>query len=351
MKIGVFIPKWVGDAAMCVPTLRALRRHYGPQAEIIGIVSPYVTEVLAGTPWLDDVILFDRKSADRSRGTRGVWHAMRKRKLDVAVDLTNSFRSAGMAWLSRTPLRIGYARNFRSPFLTHKLVHPRVGYQWLATPAIDSYLQLAYALGCECESPRLELATSAADEAAADAVWAKLKLPPGERVVIVNSGGAAGPAKSWPTEHFASLARRLAVEDGLAVLAICGPAERDRAQDIAAQADHPSVVSLAGEDVSIGLSKACVRRSRLMVTTDSGPRFFAIAFQVPVVTLFGPTDPAWTRTRDPLETCLSHPVACAPCGQRTCLLGHHNCMRQLSVERVHAAAKMRLATQPSKLAA
>jgi heptosyltransferase-2 len=141
------------------------------------------------------------------------------------------------------------------------------------------------------------------------------------------------------------------VEDGLAVLAICGPAERDRAQDIAAQADHPSVVSLAGEDVSIGLSKACVRRSRLMVTTDSGPRFFAIAFQVPVVTLFGPTDPAWTRTRDPLETCLSHPVACAPCGQRTCLLGHHNCMRQLSVERVHAAAKMRLATQPSKLAA
>ncbi|HEV3137474.1 MAG TPA: glycosyltransferase family 9 protein, partial [Pirellulales bacterium] len=102
-------------------------------------------------------------------------------------------------------------------------------------------------------------------------------------------------------------------------------------------ADHPRVVSLADEPVSIGLSKACVRRSRLLVTTDSGPRFFAVAFGVPVVSLFGPTDMAWTRTHYSRETCLQHGVPCGPCARRTCPMGHHDCMRLLAVERVYAA--------------
>src|SRR5690606_12992799 len=146
-------------------------------------------------------------------------------------------------------------------------------------------------------SSRLELATTEADEAAADAVWRQLELPSGERVVVLNTGGAFGSAKNWPMEHFAALAERIATDWGHSVLVNCGPKERDAASEIVARAADPRVVSLADEaDLPIGLTKACIRRCRLLVTTDSGPRYLGIAFARPVVTLFGPTDPRLVAT-------------------------------------------------------
>ena len=337
MKIGIFIPNWIGDAAMCTPTLRALRRHYGTDAQLVGIMRPYVADVLAGTPWLDEQIFYHPKSPNPAERTWSVLAQMRKGPLDTIVLLTNSLRSGALAWASGARQRVGYVRYGRGPLLTHKLVHPRLHRKWLPTPAIDAYLQLAYALGCELESPRLELATLEADEAAADAVWKKWHLPPGDQVVVLNSGGAYGAAKLWPSEYFSELARRIATEQGLAVLVTCGPAERSVARRIVELAEHPRVVSLADEPISIGLSKACIRRSRLLVSTDSGPRFFAVAFGVPVVSLFGPTHVAWSRTHYEREICLHHDVPCGPCGRRACPLGHHDCMRLLRVDRVLAA--------------
>lgn len=345
MKIGVFVPNWVGDVAMATPTLRALRRHFGSNAQIVGIVRPYVADVLAGTPWLDRQIPYHPKSKVLAQRAWSVLGQLRAHRFDTILLMTNSLRSGALAWASGAPHRVGYVRYGRGPLLTHKLYHPRLGRRWLPTPAIDAYLQLAYALGCELESPHLELATLAADEAAADEVWERWDLPPGERVVVLNSGGAYGAAKLWPTEYFAELARRIATEQDLAVLVTCGPAERTLAQEIVERADHPRVVGLADKPISIGLSKACIRRSRLLISTDSGPRFFAVAFGVPVVSLFGPTDVGWTRTHYPREICLQHAVPCGPCARRTCPLGHHDCMRLLSVERVYAAVLKQLAAE------
>lgn len=350
-KIGVFLPNWIGDAAMCTPTLRALARHFGSDAELIGILRPYVADVLAGTSWLHDFVFFHKKSRNPTHRTLAVARELRARRLDAIVLLTNSFRSAAIARWSGASTRIGYARYGRSALLTHRLFYPRVGWRWLPTPAIDSYLQLANALGCESESPRIELATLPADEEAADTVWKHWDLPPGDQVVVLNSGGAYGAAKLWPGEYFAELARRIAVEQGLAVLVTCGPAERALARQIVAQACHPRVVSLADETPSIGLTKACVRRSRLMVSTDSGPRFFAVAFDVPLVTLFGPTHVDWSRTHYPREVTLQHAVPCGPCGQRVCPFAHHDCMRLLSVDRVYRAVLAQLAIERKAAAA
>jgi heptosyltransferase-2 len=186
---------------------------------------------------------------------------------------------------------------------------------------------------------RPELFTTAADEAAADRAWDHLGLAPRERVVCLNTGGAYGPAKNWPLEYFVTLARRLATEGRHAVLVVCGPGERETARAIVAATDHPRVVSLAGLDLGIGLTKACVRRSSLLITTDSGPRHFAAAFKVPVLTLFGPTHIAWTRTYHPHAIHLRHPVPCGPCQRAACPLGHHNCMRELTPDSVFAAAR------------
>ena len=107
--------------------------------------------------------------------------------------------------------------------------------------------ELATSLGCPPESPRLELATTPADETAADDVWQRLGLPAGRDVVVFNTGGAFGSAKNWPAEHFAALAARIAADWNLSVLVNCGPKERDTAREIVSLAADPRVVSLADE--------------------------------------------------------------------------------------------------------
>src|SRR5262249_7573184 len=158
---------------------------------------------------------------------------------------------------------------------------------------------LAEVAGCPRPSRRLELFTTPRDEAAAEAVWHASGLSDCAEVIGFNPGAAFGAAKHWPAGHFATLARLLADRRGCGVLGLCGPGERVRARQIVLLADRPRVVSLADQPLSLGLTKACVRRCDLLVTTDSGPRHFAAAFNRPVVTLFGPTHIAWTETYHP----------------------------------------------------
>ena len=80
-----------------------------------------------------------------------------------------------------------------------------------------------------------------------------------------------------------------------------------------------------------------IQRANALVTTDSGPRHIATAMDVPVVSLFGPIDPRWTETYHPKSTNFFRALPCSPCGGRDCPLGHHRCMRDLSVDDVHQA--------------
>lgn len=158
----------------------------------------------------------------------------------------------------------------------------------------------------------------------------------------MNTGGAFGAAKDWPREHFVGLARRIVTQHDASVLVLCGPSEVENAKKIEKLARHPGIKSMAGQDLSLGVAKACIRRAHLMVTTDSGPRHFAAALGTPAVSLFGPIDPAVSVNYHPQETMLWHKVACRPCGKRVCPLIHHACMRDLTVDRVYGAVNEHL---------
>ena len=109
------------------------------------------------------------------------------------------------------------------------------------------------------------------------------------------------------------------------------------AREIALLADRPEVHALADEPLSLGLTKALVQRCSLLVTTDSGPRHFAAAFDRPVVTLFGPTHIAWTETYFEHAIHLQKAVPCGPCQKRACTTDHA-CMRLLTPADAFAAA-------------
>ena len=329
---------------MATPTLRILREYYGRDTQLIGIMRPYVAEVLTGTDWLSDVLPYDRRSANSKLGTVSLIRRMRQAKLDSVLLLTNSLRSAAIARVCQIPQRIGYVRYGRGLLLTERLYPPRAGFQLKPVSALDYYLHLAQSVGATIDSRRTELATTAADENRTDLIWKQLGFDSGRPVITLNTGGAYGSAKQWPLEYFATLATRLVRDLDAHVMVICGPSEATSAQRIVELANCDQVSSLADEDVSIGLSKAVVKRSNILVSTDSGPRHFGAAFNVPTISLFGPTDPRWSDNYHPHAIDVRRNVPCGPCAQRTCPLGHHRCMRELTVDQVFNATNHLLHT-------
>jgi heptosyltransferase II len=338
MKIAVFCPNLIGDTVMATPTFRALRQGF-PAARIVGVIKPSVAPTLDSTPWFDDRVCFDPKSLNHEHRTLATLLRLRREQFDLAILLPNSFRPAWLAWLAGIPRRVGYVRYGRGILLTDRLYDTRdASGKRLPTPIVEAYLKLARQVGCVVDSVRIELATTDEDEDAADRAFASLGLGDERRTVCLNTGGAFGPAKNWPVPHFAELARRLVDVADVSVLVLCGPNERESAREIVAAADRRLVVSLADQPLGIGLTKACVRRASLLITTDSGPRHFAAAFQTPVITLFGPTHIAWTRTNYPHAWHILHRVPCGPCQRPVCPERHHRCMRDLSPEAVFRVA-------------
>jgi heptosyltransferase-2 len=333
MKIAVICPNWVGDLVMATPALRAVRTQF-PDAEIAAILRPFLADVLAGTTLVDRTIGFQpRGSEPEDRGWR-LAAKLRRECFDLALVLPNSWRSGWLAWISGAQRRVGFDRNGRGWMLTDA-VTPKS--RKTPNPVLDEYLRLAKRLGCTNLAPDMELATTPADEARLEQYWNNQGVSRADRVICLNSGGAFGAAKHWPVASFASLARKIAWKLERRVLVLCGPAERELAREIVRLADHPLVTSLADEPPSLGLTKAAVCRAELLVTTDSGPRHFAQPFNVPVVTLFGPTHQAWSETNYAQSIPLQQQLDCGPCQKRVCPLGHHCCMTELSVERVFRA--------------
>jgi heptosyltransferase II len=334
MKIGIFLPNWVGDLAMATPALRAVRRQFGPPSRIVGILRPHLAELLAGTDFFDDLWHFDPKSKHSQLGRLALARRIRRERLDTIILLTNSFHTAVLAWLGGAKQRIGYARDGRSAFLTHKVHVPRDRGRIVPGPMVDAYLALASAAGCGDISRQLKLAVTEAEEQSAAAVWRKLGLRDDGRVIALNSSGAYGAAKLWPATHFARLAQRIVDELEHDALVLCGPQEREIAGEIVRLAGRDRVFSLADQDVCLGLTKACLRRASLAVSTDSGPRHIAAALGTPVITLLGPTSPVWIENPTIRGANVQLDLDCIRCAQRTCPLGHHRCMVELSPDMV-----------------
>jgi heptosyltransferase-2 len=328
MNLALFLPNWIGDVVMATPAIRALRNHFA-QARLIAVCRPYTAGVVEGSRWFDAHLFLDRRGPWAQRWPAVAWQ-LRRARIDMAVLFPNSFRSALVAWLGGCIQRIGFDRSGRGWMLTDRLEAIRDAQgRFKPSPIIDDYNRLAETAGCSWPGYRMELFTTAKDECTADTLWQKFRLQPSDEVICLNPGAAFGAAKFWPTESFARLAQELVDTRAAKVLVLCGPAERDQARNIAKLAHRSQVFSLADEALSLGLTKAIIRRCSLLVTTDSGPRHFAAAFGRPVVSLFGPTFIAWTETYYDRAIHLQKEVPCGPCQLRVCPTDHA-CMKLLS---------------------
>lgn len=344
-RILVVLPSWVGDLVLATPALAAIRAHFST-AHITGLLKPALREVLAGSPWLDEMLFWD-EPARQGGGKSGILRLareLRAQRPDLSIALPNSFRSALIGLLSGARRRAGYARQGRSLLLTDRLRAPREGRKFKPAPVLDYYNRLVHHLGTPqpCELPRLF--TTSQEEARVDAYLTRVGARTERPLVVLNPGGQYGAAKCWLPDRFARVADALYDSMQAEVFVNVGPHEGAIADDLMRAADSP-VHNLGDSGLGLGGLKALVRRSALMITNDTGPRHFAIAFGVPVVTLFGPTHTEWTQTRYLKERIVRVQVDCGPCQLRVCPLDHR-CMTRISEEMVLAAATDLVSAKP-----
>ncbi len=328
--IAILLPNWLGDAVMATPALRAMRLGAGPQAQITAFGRRAVCDLLAGNGRVDGFSELPPRGAFPLQQSMHLAADLRAGHFDSVVLLTNGLGVAVAAWLAGIRQRAGYRRRGRGMFLSLALAPQRHGAALKPIPAIDYYLALATAVGATDTSPGMELTTSPGDEESADRIWSAFAGRQGRRTVLLNNNAARNPAKRWPDAAMTELARRLAATFDVNVGILGGPGEEVRALATAAGAASPNVAALVAP--SIGALKACIRRGALVVSTDSAPRAMAAAFAIPLISLFGPTDPHWTSLQVPCDIELR---------------GDNHAMSGLSVDSVWAAVASQLGATPA----
>jgi heptosyltransferase-2 len=300
-RILVVQPNWVGDAVMATPTLRAVRQLY-PSAHISYLLRRYVKPIYNGMPWADKLITY-RTGKTKAKAGKGQFFdlaaRLRARRFDLAILLPNSFKSALVCKMAGIDRIVGYERDGRGFLISDKLLPVKERGKFIPTPIVKYYLGIAQYLGSSDRDIRLELFVTESERREAEEVLARggldLRverparggLPP---LVILSPGAQYGAAKCWLPEYFAQLADRFIEQRGATVLISAAPRERAIVDQINRHMRH-AAVDLSRAGLTLGALKEIVRRCDLMVTNDTGPRHIAAAFDVPVVTVFGPTHP------------------------------------------------------------
>lgn len=335
----VVIPNWVGDVVLATPVLAALRAHFAA-ARITYLCRRYVAEILEGGGWHDELVYWPAKRDRPKWGLFELARTLGSGDADLALLLTNSFRSALATRLAGIPRRVGYAREWRSWLLTERLRPLKKNGRFVPSPMLDYYCKLAERVGCRVTDRKLRLGVSDEQESAAVELKRHYGLDDGRPYALINPGAAFGAAKCWAPERFAAVCDRLADAHGFQPVVVGAPAEAALMRAIAEQA-HTNTICCDKPGTTLGSLKALVRDAALLVCNDTGPRHYGNAFDVPTVTIFGPTWQEWTNTDYAGEIKLQVAVECGPCMLRTCPLDHR-CMREVSAEMVVGAAEQLL---------
>jgi heptosyltransferase-2 len=328
VKILIRATNWVGDAIMALPALRAVRSRFA-QAEITILARPYVAAIYKDQQVCDNILFVDDKHNMVSR--------LRAKKFDVALLLQNAFEAAWLSWRAGIPERIGYARDGRSLLLTKVVSVPKAG----EIPPHEQYyyLELLRRAGWLDSLPNetficLDVPEENRQRAAEFLLSAGLR--PDSLRIAIGAGASYGSAKCWPPDRFAELANRLQTHSGAEVILFGTPAEAAVSSAIAAGMRRPPI-DLTGKS-SIGDLPALLSQCHLFLGNDSGAMHVAAAVGLPVVAVFGPTDPLGTAPVTPRCTIVQEKPYCSPCFLRRCPTDHR-CMTRITPDAVADAAQ------------
>jgi heptosyltransferase II len=310
VKILVRATNWVGDAVLSLPALRALRGAF-PAAYISILARPYVAELYRGQGIADDLLAYD--SGGEHAGLSGrerLASELRVQGFDVALLLQNAFDAAWLAWRGEIPAH--------EQFYYLELLR-RVG--WLNSYTTPSHIEL------RVEPEAVKQAERTLVQCGARA---------GKLRVAIGAGASYGSAKCWPPVRFAEVADRLR-RDFDADVILFGTAAETEVSAAISNGMRQRPIDLTGRTAIADLP-ALLAQCHLFIGNDSGAMHVAAAVGLPVVVIFGPTDPERTAPVTPRCTIVQEKPHCGPCFLRRCPIDHR-CMRRITPDAVISAAQ------------
>jgi heptosyltransferase II len=337
VKILVRATNWVGDAIMALPASRAVRAKF-PDAHIAVLARPYVADIYRGQQICDQFLAYDPLGEHAGfSGRERLARELRAQKFDVALLLQNAFEAAWLVLRAGIPERIGYARDGRSFLLTKAVPVPKP----TEIPAHEQfyYLELLHRAGW-LDRVATEDYISIKVEPLAKRVAEERLLAAGSRAgklrVAIGAGASYGSAKCWPPDRFAEVADRLVADSNAEIILFGTAAETEVSLAIKA-AMRGTPIDLTGKTAIADLP-ALLSQCHLFIGNDSGAMHVASSVGLPVVAIFGSTDPRGTAPATPRRTIVQEKPYCSPCFLRRCPTDHR-CMTQVSPASVTTAAQ------------
>ncbi len=330
-RILIVSVNWLGDLLFMTPSIRAIRRAH-PNAFIAALSPKRGLDLLKGNPHLNEILpMPEGRGITHLAGWWPLIRRLRAERFDTAFLFHRSFTRTAVAWAAGIPERIGYRTAKRGWLLTTTVEMPPKD----SAHKVDWFLRIVEAAGVSADGRHYDAGLLPEDERAADALARELGIGPSDRVVALHAG-ANWLLKRWPSRHFARLADALSDRYGARVLFIGG------------EGDLPLIGSISGRMRSRPLIAAgrttfrqmgaLLKHTRLLISNDSGPLHMGMAVGVPVVALFGPTDPALSGPVNGIQAAtLFGSIGCpVPCYRLDCPA--NLCMEQITVEDVLTAA-------------
>jgi heptosyltransferase-2 len=333
VRILVVAPSWIGDTLLAQPLLRRLHERLG-SVTIDALAPAWCGQLLARMPEISEVIESPFAHGDlKLRARWKLGRALARRRYDQAIVLPNTFKSALIPFFADIPLRAGYVGESRYGLLNlvHKLDPAKLPLM------AERYAQLAEKPGAELKRPlptvRLEV-----DPINKARTTSRLNLDPSRAVVVFCPGAEYGPAKRWPAQHFAALARELAARD-YAIWLVGSGKEAELGEEIRLLSGG-ACENLCGK-TDLAAAVDLMSCARLVVSNDSGLMHIAASLEKPLIALYGSSSPAHTPPQSlslrPESTRIVRiGIECSPCYARVCPLEHFKCMNELLPEHVLA---------------
>ncbi len=331
-KILVRSQNWIGDVVIATASLGCIRRSF-PEASVSVLAKPWVIPILAHNPHIDELIEYDGEGLHK--GMRGMMHLvryLRSRRFQGAILLQRAFEAALIASLAGIPARMGYTTDGRGLLLTHKL---RSSKKEFDVPRLEHDLKLLEGFGLNVEEKGLVLPIGASQMGKAQERLQELGVAMDEPLIGFSPGAVGSLLKRWYPERFAELALRIRNTHPARILLFGAPDEETLGEEICRMAGNAELINLAGR-TSLEEAMALIGLCGLFVTNDSGLMHVAAALDVPLVCIFGPTDPRrtspWSKR---YKLVRDEGVDCYGCKMRKCDQDHR-CMDVVTVERAYA---------------
>ena len=330
---------FIGDALLAVPLLKAVKDLW-PGAGLDVLVRPPADNLLETLPYLREIIIYDKRGADRGlSGLLQLRRRLRDKKYDLALLPHRSFRSGLLAYGAGIPIRVGFDRGGGRHFHTVRIPYPTNGHE------IVRNLQLLTPFG---PFPQPELPEIMSTKEDVELVNRRLDPVSGaERIAL--APGSVWYTKRWPEDYFIELGGRF-IQKGYQVVLLGSGEDRDLCSRIAV-ALSDSCINFAGQ-TTLRQSIEILRRCAALITNDSAPTHLGVAAGTRVLTIFGSTSPQFGfYPFGPKGKSLEIELYCRPCtdhGRRNCPEKHLRCLKDITPDRAFAEVDKMLATMPAQ---